>query len=139
MTAIELTQDQKRLLILISKFSRPSESREEEETWIKKIPLMALIYFGIEHEILTEYDFAPTLVEYMGTVRFANISKEGEDDIADLRVAGLLKRLKLATSHHVYVSAYRITAKRCYCFRMNQVKPLTSDIEVSTVEADVPF
>ncbi len=111
MEAIELTQDQKRLLYLITKFSKPSESRNEEETWIKKIPLMALIYYGIENEILTEYDFAPTLVDYMGTVRFANISKEGEDDIADLRVAGLLKRLKLATSHHVYVSAYRITPK----------------------------
>jgi hypothetical protein len=111
MDTIDLTLDQKRLLYLISKFSRPSESRDEEETWIKKIPLMALIYFGIEKNILTEYDFAPTLVEYMGAVRFANISKEGEDDIADLRVSGLLKRLKLATSHHVYVSAYRITPK----------------------------
>ena len=29
--------------------------------------------------------------------------------MADLREAGFLERLKLATSHHVYVSAYRIT------------------------------
>lgn len=111
MTGEELTPDQKKLLLLISKFSRPSLSRDEEETWIKKIPLMALIYFGIKQGILDEYDHAPSLVEYMGSMRFANISKEGEDDIADLRKAGLLKRLKLATSHYVYVSAYRITPK----------------------------
>jgi len=111
MTSVELTLDQKKLLLIISKFSKPSVSRDEEETWIKKIPLMALIYFGIKRRIIEDYDYAPSLVEYMGSPRFANISKEGEDDIADLREAGFLKRLKLATSHHVYVSAYRITPK----------------------------
>jgi hypothetical protein len=105
----ELTHDQMRLLILISKFSKPAKTREEEETWIKKIPLMALIDRGIRQNIFTDYDTAPSLVEYMGTTRYANISKEGEDDVADLRELGFVERLKLATSHHVYVSAYRIT------------------------------
>jgi translation initiation factor 2 beta subunit (eIF-2beta)/eIF-5 len=45
----------------------------------------------------------------MGTTRFASISTEGEDDVAELREMGLVERLKLATSHHIYVSAYRIT------------------------------
>ena len=81
MTSDELTLDQKKLLLIISKFSRPSVSRDEEETWIKKIPLMALIYCGIKQGILMEYDYAPSLVEYMGSVRFANISKEGEEEI----------------------------------------------------------
>ncbi len=107
----ELTPDMKRLLILISKFSRPAATREEEETWIKKIPLMSLIHRGVTMGLFKEYDTAPTLVEYMGTSRFANISKEGEDDVADLREMELVERLKLATSHHVYVSAYRITPR----------------------------
>jgi len=107
----EMTQDQKRLLILISKFSKPAKKANETETWIKKIPLMALIDQGIRRKIFTGYDFAPTLVDYMGGKRFANISKEGEDDIADLRELYFVERLKLATSHHVYVSAYRITPK----------------------------
>jgi hypothetical protein len=107
----ELTPDMKRLLILIAKFSRPAATREEEETWIKKIPLMSLIHRGVSMGVFQEYDTAPTLVEYMGTSRFANISKEGEDDVADLREIELVERLKLATSHHVYVSAYRITPK----------------------------
>lgn len=108
-TRVKLSGDQKRLLLIISKFSKPAMSRHEEETWIKKIPLMALIIRGIDINILKSYDFSPTLVEYMDTMRFANMSKEGEDDIADLRKLGLVERLKLATSHYVYVSAYRIT------------------------------
>ena len=107
----DTTTDQKRLLILISKFSNPAKKRNEQETWIKKISLMALIHRGITKKIFKDYDFAPTLVEYMGGKRFANMSKEGEDDVADLREMNYVKRLKLATSHHVYVSAYRITTK----------------------------
>ena len=72
---------------------------------------MVLIYRGITKKIFKNYDYAPTLVEYMGGKRFGNMSKEGEDDVADLREMGYVERLKLATSHHVYVSAYRITPK----------------------------
>lgn len=107
--SVHITDDQSRLLILISKYSKPAKKRGEEETWIKKIPLMSLINKGVRKGVFKEYDFAPMLVEYMGKKRFANISKEGEDDVADLRELGLIERLKLATSHHVYVSAYRIT------------------------------
>ena len=109
MSAEKLTQDQKRLLILISNFTKPSQKRDEEETWIKKISLQALVNLGIKKKVFEDYDFAPQLVDYNGSVRYANISKEGEDDVADLREAGYVERLKLATSHHVYVSAYRIT------------------------------
>ena len=104
-----LTSDQQRLLILISRFSKPSKKRDEAETWIKKIPLLALVSQGIYNKIFENYDFTPQLVDYMGLARYASISKEGEDDIADLRRLGYVERLKLATSHHVYVSAYRIT------------------------------
>lgn len=107
----DMTDDQRRLLILISRFSKPAKKRDETETWIKKIPLMSLVDRGIKEKVFKTYDFAPSLVDYMGTTRFANISKEGEDDVADLREMGFVERLKLATSHHVYVSAYRITPK----------------------------
>jgi len=109
MSNINLTDDQKKLLILISKFTKPAKKRDEEETWIKKIPLSALIYRGIKLKVFQDYDFAPQIVDYMGNIKYANISKEGEDDVADLRTNGLVERLKLATSHHIYVSAYRIT------------------------------
>ena len=70
----QLSDEQKRLLILVSRYSKPSERRDEKETWIKKIPLLSLIYLGIQANIFTHYDFAPTLVEYNGKMQFANIS-----------------------------------------------------------------
>jgi hypothetical protein len=109
MDTSDMSSDSKRLLILIDRFSEPATTRDERETWIKKIPLNSLINRGVRTGIFKEYDTAPMLVDYMGGRRFANISKEGEDDVVDLREMGLVERLKLATSHHIYVSAYRIT------------------------------
>ena len=107
----QLTSDQKRLLLLISKFSDPADTREKEETWIKRIRLMSLVNRGIRMDLFQGYDFAPMLVEYMGNMRYANISRGGMDDVIDLREKGLVDRLKLATSHHVFISAYKITSK----------------------------
>jgi hypothetical protein len=109
MDVTELSGDSKRLLILIDRFSEPAHTRDERELWIKKIPLIALINRGVRTGTFKDYDTAPMLVDYMGSTRFANTSKEGEDDVADMREMGLVERLKLATSHHIYVSAYRIT------------------------------
>jgi len=109
MDITELSGDTKRLLILIDRFSEPAHTRDDREIWIKKIPLAALINRGLRMGTFKDYDTAPMLVDYKGSTRFANISKEGEDDVVDLREMGLVERLKLATSHHIYVSAYRIT------------------------------
>ena len=104
-----LSHDAIRQLILISRFSGPAATPEDEDRWIKKIPLMALVTRGVMDDTFHDYDLAPSIIEYRGDTFFANISKEGEDDIKDLRVMGLLERLKLATKHHYYVSAYRVT------------------------------
>jgi hypothetical protein len=120
MDITEMTSDSKRLLILIDKFSEPAKTRKDRETWIKKVPLNALINRGVRLGIFKKYDSAPMMVDYKGSRRYANISKEGEDDVADLREMGLVERLKLATSHHIYVSAYRITPAG---------KDITKDIE----------
>ena len=109
MDITQMSGDAKRLLILIDRFSEPAHTRDDREIWIKKTPLASLINRGVRTGTFKEYDVAPILVNYMGLNRFASISKEGEDDVADLREMGLLERLKLATSHHIYVSAYRIT------------------------------
>ena len=109
MDITEISGDSKRLLILIDRFSEPAHTRKEREIWIKKIPLAALINRGVRMGTFKDYDTAPKQVDYKGTTRFANISMEGEDDVVDLREMGLVERLKLATSHHTYVSAYRIT------------------------------
>jgi len=126
MDLADLSHDSKRLLILIDQFSEPARTRDERETWIKKLPLAALVNRGVRKGLFKDYDFAPVLVDYRGMTRFANVSKEGEDDVADMREMGLVERLKLATSHHIYVSAYRITPAG---------KDVVKDIEKEHLEA----
>lgn len=70
---------------------------------------MALVTRGVMDGTFQDYDLAPSIIDYQGDTFFANVSKEGEDDIADLRRMGYMERLKLATKYHFYVSAYRVT------------------------------
>ena len=109
MTEPRLTDDGLRQLILVSRFSSPASRPDEEERWIKKIPLIALVARGVTAGTFRNYDLAPSIIDYQGDTFFANVSKEGEDDVTDLRRMGYLERLKLATKHHYYVSAYRVT------------------------------
>ena len=111
MTDDELTADSIRLLILIARFSKPSRTKDEDERWIKKMPLHSMVARGIRMDVFSTFDLHATLVDYLGDTRFATLSKEGEDDVSDLRRLGLIERLKLATKHHFYVSAYRVTLK----------------------------
>jgi hypothetical protein len=107
----ELTTDRIRMLLLISRFSSPSTGKDERERWFKEMPLMTLITRGIWQGVFKKYDVSPTLIEYMGIMRFATVSKEGEDDVSDLCRLGMVDKLKLATKHHYYVSAFRVTDK----------------------------
>ena len=111
MTDDELTADRLRLLILIARFSKPARTKDDHERWMKKMPLLSMVARGIHMGMFKDFDLHATLVDYLGDTRFATLSKEGEDDVADLRRLSLIERLKLATKHHFYVSAYRVTPK----------------------------
>ena len=54
----ELTSDQLSLLYLISRYSQAATDKDHKEEWIRKIPLMVLIYEGIVAQVL-DYDYAP--------------------------------------------------------------------------------
>ncbi len=105
-----MTDEHKKLYYLLSKYSKPAHSKEEEEVWMKELPLRVLGYEGITKQIFKGYDYAPMSVEVAGGIgrRFLNISQEMEDDIADLRELGLLDCLKLSTTTYHVVNAYRI-------------------------------
>jgi len=75
---------------------------------IKELPLKALIFRGILDEVL-DYDYAPQSIMYMENRRFLNISREGEDDLDDLRDKNLLNKIRLATKRHVFIYAYNLT------------------------------
>ncbi len=104
---LELTIEQKELLYLISKLT---DSLNCPISWVKETPLHALIFQGIRKGIFNEYDYAPISSSFLGQGRkFVNISKEGEDDLGDLRELGLLETIRLSSSKHDYITGYRPT------------------------------
>ncbi|MFW9921847.1 MAG: hypothetical protein ACFFDW_00975, partial [Candidatus Thorarchaeota archaeon] len=79
-------------------------------TWVKETPLQALIFYAIRKGLFNEYDYAPISSSFLGQGRkFVNISKEGDDDLGDLRELGLLETIRLSSSKHDYITGYRPT------------------------------
>jgi hypothetical protein len=106
---VELTLEQSELLYLISKLT---DSLNCPISWIKETPLQALIFQGIRKGIFNEYDYAPISSAFLGQGRkFVNISKEGEDDLGDLRELGLLETIRLSSNKHNFITGYRPTNK----------------------------
>ncbi len=115
---IELTIEQQELLYLISKMT---DSLNCPISWIKQTPLQALIFQAIRKGLFSEYDYAPISTSFLGQGRkFVNISKEGEDDLGDLRELGLLETIRLSSTKHDYITGYRPTKESYkYLTRMN--------------------
>jgi len=105
---IELTLEQKELLYLLYKLT---DSDNCPNNWIKETPLQALIFQGIRKGLFNEYDYAPISTSFLGKGRkFVNISKEGEDDLGDLREFGLLETIRLSSSKHNFITGFRPTS-----------------------------
>ena len=104
---IELTLEQKELLYLLYKLT---DSENCPNNWIKETPLQALIFQGIRKGLFNEYDYAPISTSFLGKGRkFVNISKEGEDDLGDLREFGLLETIRLSSTKHNFITGFRPT------------------------------
>ncbi len=103
----EFTKDHLGLLYVISKYSRFAKKEGESEQYIREFPLRTFIYEGILKEIFN-YDYAPMSVEVLGGRRYLNISQDAEDDLADLRLNGLIECLKVTSQIYLPINAYRI-------------------------------
>ncbi|MBN1330636.1 MAG: hypothetical protein JXA54_14275 [Candidatus Heimdallarchaeota archaeon] len=116
---IELTIEQQELLYLISKMT---DSINCPISWIKQTPLQALVFQAIRKGLFNEYDYAPISTSFLGQGRkFVNISKEGEDDLGDLREFGLLETIRLSSTKHDYITGYRPTKESFnYLARMDK-------------------
>ncbi|MHA1298178.1 MAG: hypothetical protein ACTSO9_01910 [Candidatus Helarchaeota archaeon] len=101
-----ITKQMKRLLYMIAEFTK-SEGKYGKLA-IKELPIKALIFKGIIDEVF-DYDYAPQSIMYMDNRRFLNISREGEDDLDDLRDEKLLNKIRLATQRHVFIYAFNLT------------------------------
>ncbi len=121
---VDLTIEQKELLYLIS---RLTDHLNCSDTWIKETPLQALMFYAIRKGMFNDYDYAPISSSFLGQGRkFVNISKEGEDDLGDLRELGLLETIRLSSTKHDYITGYRPTIES-----RKQLSQFTNEIKSS--------
>ncbi|KAJ1489544.1 hypothetical protein T484DRAFT_1937083 [Baffinella frigidus] len=102
-----------KLLYMINKYAQPAKTAEEEESWVRNVPLIVLIYEGIVAGVL-DFDYAPqsVLISQDGTSKrsFMNVTQEGKSAIDDLREKKLINGLKLSTEDFQPVTAYQISS-----------------------------
>ena len=105
-----LTDNQNRLLYLISLHTKKAEDRAGSDRWLRKQALSVLIYEGIIAEIF-DYDYAPQSVSVEGRRVWLNFSQEGHSDIELLREEGLVSALLVSSRSHRPVVLYQVSDK----------------------------
>ena len=108
----ELTKDQRKLLFLIGSYAHEPHESNDQEYWFKDGPLLAAIYELTVKGVFETYDYAAmSILGLDGYRRFMNISREGLDDLNDLRELGLIDHLKISTTQYGTITGYRLSEK----------------------------
>lgn len=105
-----LTEQQRRLLYLISLHSRPAATVTEKEEWVRSQALLVLLYEGIVAQIF-DYDYAPAALLVNGKRIFFNLTQEGASDVDFLREEGLVNSLRVSSSTYEPVLCYQISTR----------------------------
>uniref|UniRef100_K3WM40 Uncharacterized protein n=1 Tax=Globisporangium ultimum (strain ATCC 200006 / CBS 805.95 / DAOM BR144) TaxID=431595 RepID=K3WM40_GLOUD len=105
-----LTENQNRLLYLISLYSKPAIRSSDKEEWIRKPALLVLLYEAIVSKAL-DYDYAPSSEIVENKRKYFNISQEGKSDIDFLREEDLVNGLKLSSKSYQPVTCFQISEK----------------------------
>lgn len=105
-----LTTNQNRLLYMISLYTHPAQTADEQEGWLRKVSLHILIYEAIRSKCL-DYDYAPSSVMIGKRRVFINVSQEGRSDVDYLREEELLNGLKLQSREFHPITCYQVSEK----------------------------
>ena len=105
-----LTENQNRLLYLVSLYTHKAESHDDKDEWIRKPALLVLIYEGVVANVL-DYDYAPASELIENRRIYLNISQEGKSDVEFLREEELLNGLQIATKGFKPMTCYQISEK----------------------------
>lgn len=104
-------------MYLIGIYTHTDNLNDDREHWFKDGPLVAAIYDLTVEGVFETYDYAAMSVLCLdGYRRFMNISREGVDDLNDLRELGLLLHLKISTTHYGNVTGYRLSEEGVQTF-----------------------
>ncbi|RLN89200.1 hypothetical protein BBJ28_00019204 [Nothophytophthora sp. Chile5] len=103
-----------RLLYLLSRFATYPNSTDEEEKWLRSLPLQVMVYEAIVHGLLA-FDYSPVCTSIVkdGQSRrlWLNVSHDAGAAIDDLRERELVKALKTCSEDFQPSTAYQVTAR----------------------------
>ncbi|CAM9569802.1 unnamed protein product, partial [Phaeothamnion confervicola] len=105
-----LTENQNRLLYLISLYTHRSGTRGESDHWLRKPALVVLLYEGIVANIL-DYDYAPQSELIENRRIWMNVSQEGKSDVEFLREEELVNGLHVSSRSYKPITCYQISDK----------------------------
>jgi len=105
-----LTQNQNRLLYLVSLYTHAAQNADEQEEWVRQPALLVLAYEAIVAQVL-DYDYAPASQLVENCRKYINISQEAKSDIDFLREEELLNGLKLSSNTYQPVTCYQVSEK----------------------------
>ncbi|KAJ8550446.1 hypothetical protein ON010_g10623 [Phytophthora cinnamomi] len=105
-----LTENQNRLLYLVSLYSKPAIRASDKEEWIRRPALLVLLYEAIVSKAL-DYDYAPSSELVENKRKYFNISQEGKSDLDFLREEDLVNGLKLSSKSYQPVTCFQISEK----------------------------
>ncbi|GMF25436.1 unnamed protein product [Phytophthora fragariaefolia] len=105
-----LTENQNRLLYLVSLYSKPAIRASDKEEWIRKPALLVLLYEAIVSKAL-DYDYAPSSELIENKRKYFNISQDGKSDLDFLREEDLVNGLKLSSKSYQPVTCFQISEK----------------------------
>lgn len=105
-----LTENQNRLLWMISLYTQRAESRDDKGEWLRKPALLVLLYEGIRAQVL-DYDYAPMSEMIESRRVYLNISQEGKSDVEFLREEELINGLMVQTKSQKPITCFQISDK----------------------------
>lgn len=106
-----LTENQNRLLYMISLYShKATPGTDEKEFWVRKPALIVLIYEGIVAGVL-DFDYAPASASIENRRIWMNVSQEGKSDVEFLREEELVNGLQMSSKSFQPITCYQISDK----------------------------
>lgn len=106
-----LTENQNRLLYMISLYTKKSTpGTDEKDEWVRKPALTVLLYEGVVAGVL-DYDYAPASALIENRRIWMNVSQEGKSDVEFLREEELINGLQMSSNSFQPITCYQISEK----------------------------
>ena len=110
----EWSPEHAKILYLMGLYAKCALTASDNESWIRNIPLVVLIYEGIVAGTI-DFDYAPksVLITANGKSKrvWMNVTQEGKAAVDDLREKDHINGLKLSTEDFQPVTAFQVSHK----------------------------